>query len=87
MAFSSKRPYATKYFLLKTGIVHKTFQVFMLKCVNWISKTCFVKVKINLDIILSEITFDNGVVKRWVPYFLEVIQVNNSKNKKITKYM
>ena len=56
---------------LKTCIVHKTFQAFMLKCVNWLSKTCFVKVKINLDIILSEITFDNGVVKRWVAYFLK----------------
>ena len=30
-----------------------------------------VKIKINLDII-SEITFDNGLVKRWVAYFLNV---------------
>ena len=65
---------------LKTCILDKTFQVFMLNCVNWLSKTYFVKFKINLDIILSEITFDNGVVKRWVPFFLEVIQVNNLKN-------
>ena len=36
-----------------------------------IIKNCFVKVKINLDIILSEKTFDNGVVKRWVAYFLK----------------
>ena len=35
-------------------------------CVNRFSESCFVKVKINLDIILSEITLDNGVVKRWV---------------------
>ena len=64
----------------------QNFSSFYVKLCNWVSKTCFVKVEINLDIILSEITFDNGVVKRWVPYFLEVIQVNNSKNKKkITK--
>ena len=35
--------------------------------VNWLSKNHIVKVKINLDInldiLLSEITFDNGVVK------------------------
>ena len=49
---------------LKTCIVHRTFQVFILKCVNCLSKNCVVKVKSNLDIILSEITFDNGGVKR-----------------------
>ena len=48
---------------LKTCIVRQTFQVFIIKYVNLLSNTCFVKVKINLDIILSEITFDNGVVK------------------------
>ena len=35
-----------------------------------IKKNCFVRVKIDLDIILSEITFVHGVVKRWVAYFL-----------------
>ena len=49
--------------LLNTCILQKTFQVFILKCVYYLSKTCFVKVKINLDIILSEITFKNDVVK------------------------
>ena len=32
-------------------------------CVNGLLEICSVKVKINLDIILSEITCDNGVVK------------------------
>ena len=70
VAFSSRKLYATKYSPFKDLHCKKTFQVFILKYVNWLSKNCFVKFKINFDIILSEITFDNGVVKRWVPYFL-----------------
>ena len=49
---------------VKTCILHKTFQVFMLKYVKRLSKTCFGKVKINRDIILSAIKFDNGVLKK-----------------------
>ena len=62
---------------LKNCIVHKTFQVVILKCENWLSKKCFVKVKINHDIWLSETTFDNGVVKRWVAYFLKKLVTLN----------
>ena len=65
------------------------FQVFILRCVNWLSKNCFVRVKINLDIILSEITFDNGVVKRWVSYFLQTIlrvNLHNSFNLIISRW-
>ena len=58
---------------LKTCIVHKTFPVFILKCVYWLSKNCFLKIKINLDIISSEIKVGNGVVKRWVVYFLQFL--------------
>ena len=36
---------------------------------KWIIK----KVKINLDIIFSEITFDYSEVNRWVPYLLKKI--------------
>ena len=64
-------------------------QVFILRCVNWLSKNCFVRVKINLDIILSEITFDNGVVKRWVSYFLQTIlrvNLHNSFNLIISRW-
>ena len=51
VAFSSRKPYTTKKIVpLKTCIVHKTFQAFILKCVNWLSKNCVVKIKINLDI-------------------------------------
>ena len=39
-------------------------------CKLIISKNCFREIKINLYIILSEITFDKGVVKRRVAYFL-----------------
>ena len=59
-----RKPYATKYIPLKDLHCTKKFQVFILTCVNWLSKNCFVKVKINLDIVLSDITFDNGVVKK-----------------------
>ena len=65
----STRPYEQNIASFKTCIIQKTFQDFMLKCVNWLSKTCFVKVKINYYIILSEIPFDNGEVERWVAYF------------------
>ena len=57
VAFSSRRPSATKYSPFRTCIVHKTLKVFILKCVNFkkkLSKNCFVKVKLNLDIILSD---------------------------------
>ena len=49
-----------------------TFQVFIQRCVYWLSGTCFVKDKINLqvDITLLEIKFDYSVVKRRVAYFL-----------------
>ena len=40
--------------LLKPYILQKTFQVLMLKWVHLLWRTCFVKDKINLDIILSE---------------------------------
>ena len=58
VAFSSRRLYATKYSPFKDLHCTRNFSSFMLKCVNWLSKNCFVKVKINLDIILSEIAFD-----------------------------
>ena len=52
--FSSRRPCATKYSPFKdfhcTQIDNK--------------RNCFVKVKINFDVILSEIKFDNDLVKR-----------------------
>ena len=57
-------------------------EVFILKCVNYSSKNRFVKVKINLDILLSEITFGNSVVKKLVAYFLKYT-CNNYHFKKI----
>ena len=72
VVFSSKDLTQQNTVPLKTCILHHFFQVFMLKCVHWLSKTFFVKMKINVDIILSEITFDNGVEKRWVAYFLNL---------------
>ena len=70
-AFSSNRPYATKYSPVKDLYCKQNFSSFILKCVIWLSKNSFVKVKINPDIILSEIGSDNGAVKRWVGYFLK----------------
>ena len=43
--------------LLKACILYRAFQVFVYRCVNWLSGTCFVKVKVNLDIILPKIIF------------------------------
>ena len=78
---SSRKPYASKYIPFKTCIVHKTFKVFMLKCVNWISKACFVKVKINLDII---IIIRNKIWQRWVAYCL--IGQFDKKQRRFTSY-
>ena len=66
VAFSSRRPYATKYSPFKDLHCIQNFSCFHLKMGKLLIKNCFVKVKINLDIMLSEITlnFDNGVVKR-----------------------
>ena len=46
--------------------MHSTqnFPNFLYRCVNELSETCYVKVKINLDFIISEITFDNGIAKK-----------------------
>ena len=64
VAFSSRRSYATKYSPFKDLHCTQNFSSFYLKMCKLIINKLFVKVKINLDIILSEITFDNGVVKR-----------------------
>lgn len=48
----------------------------------WTTGTCFVKVRMNLDITLAEITFDYGVVKGCAAYFLMSIYFVNI-NKKI----
>ena len=53
-------------------------------CCIFFYKTCFVKVKINLDIILSEITFNNGVVKILVTCFLNTLHIKVKTNKKLT---
>ena len=42
-------------------------------CKLIIKELFFLKLKINLDIILSEITFDYGVVKSWVAYILKTV--------------
>ena len=76
-AFSSTKPYATKYSPFKNCILYITFHVFIQRCVYWLLGTCFVKVKINPDIILSEITFDYSVVKRWVAYFFNSLLTNS----------
>ena len=48
------------------------FSNFYTRCVYLLSGTCSVKVKIELDIILSEITFNYSLVKRRVAYFLKL---------------
>ena len=55
---------------LKTCITRNSSSFYLNIC-KLVIKRCFVKVKINTDIILSERTFDNGVVKRCVAYFLK----------------
>ena len=64
VVFSFRRPYATKYSPFKDLHCTQNFSSFYLQMCKLIIKNCFDKVKINLDIILSEITFDNDVVKR-----------------------
>ena len=56
---------------LKHWILYRTFQVMFKLIISHVWGTCFVKVINNLDITLSEITFDYGGVKRWVLSFLK----------------
>ena len=71
VAFSSRRPYATKYSPFKDLHCTQNFSSFYFKmCKLVIKKIVLLKLKINLEITLSEIIFDNGIVKRWVAYFL-----------------
>ena len=52
------------------------------RCVNWWSLTCFVKVENSLDIILSEITFEYGVVKKkWVKSVSSCYVLHTMSNK------
>ena len=72
VAFSSTKSFAANYSPLKICIPYTTFK-FLYKewCKYWLSGTCFVKVWMNFDITLSEITLDYGVLKRWVAYCLK----------------
>ena len=83
VAFSSIRNYETKYCPLKDLHCTQNFSSFYLKMCKLIIKNCFVKIKIELDFILSEITFDDGIGKRWETYFLKSLHVFSKDTKDI----
>ena len=62
---------AAEYTSLKTLHSILNFSNFYKIICKWIIK----KVKINLDIIFWEKTFDYGEVKRWVIYLLKILKV------------
>ena len=70
VAFSSRRPYATKNSPFQDLHCTQNISTFYLKICKLIIKKLLLKLK-SIFIILSEITVDNGAVKRWAAYFLK----------------